>query len=66
MKSVDATWDDRLRRFKYRIPGVGWAVAEQGHTTYVSSNEALGREARLVASLVGARLPREFQLVVTR
>jgi hypothetical protein len=41
-------------------------VAERGRTTFVSSNAALAAEARLVASLVGARLPKEFTLVVTR
>jgi hypothetical protein len=64
--TIDATWDDRLRRWKYRVPGVGWAVAEQGRTTFVSNNAVLAAEARLVASLVGAKLPREFTLVVTR
>ena len=66
MATVEATWDDRFRRWKYRIPRVGWAVAERGHTTFVSSNAALASEARLVAGLVGARLPKEFTLVVTR
>ena len=66
MATVEATWDDRFRRWKYRIPRVGWAVAERGRTSIVSSNEALAKEARLVAGLVGARLPREFELVIRR
>ena len=66
MLNVDAAWDDQLQRWKYSIPGVGWSMAERLRTSIVSSNAVLAREARLVASLVGAKLPTEFQLVVTR
>lgn len=66
MLTVDAVWDTRLRRFKYRIPGVGFAVAERCHTSIVSSNADLAREARMVANLVGARLPSQFELSVKR
>lgn len=66
MLTVDAIWDDRLRRFKYRIPGVGFAVARQVRTSIVSSNAALAREAKSVAGLVGVRLPAEFELLVRR
>jgi hypothetical protein len=66
MLTVDAIWDDRLRRFKYRLPGVGFAVAERGRTSIVSDNAALAREARLVAGIMRVRLPERFELLVRR
>lgn len=63
---IEAEWDDRLRRFKYKIPGVGWAVAEKGHSSLVSSNAVLIREAKLVANIVGVRLPDKWELLVRR
>lgn len=66
MLKVAAEWDRRWQRFRYRIPGVGWAVAERRGPSFVASNAALAKEARMVANLVGARLPSQFELVVTR
>jgi hypothetical protein len=66
MLNVAATWDARLRRWRYRLPKVGWAASTVIRTTYVSSNDTLAREARSVAGRLGVKLPKEFQLVVTR
>ncbi len=66
MLKVEAEYDNRLRRFKYKIPGVGWAVAERGNTSFISSNAVLAKEARTVANIVGARLPEKFELLVRR
>ena len=64
---IEATWDDRLRRFKYHIPGVaGFVTSDRATTSILSSTPALVREVKAIASSSGVKLPDQWELSIRR
>ena len=65
--TVEARWQERERRWAYRIPGVaGFVTPDRPRTSIVSSDAALAKEVQAIAPRVGVRLPSSFELVVRR
>ncbi len=64
--TVEAVWDDRMRRFKYRLPGVGFVATDRRGASPVSSNAVLVREVKDLAFATGVKLPSSWNLMVTR
>lgn len=66
MLTIEAAWDNTFRRFKYKLPGVGWAVMERRGTSPVSHTAVLVREVKSLASILRVKLPAEWELLVRR
>lgn len=65
--TVEAVWDSRLDRFKYRLPGrAGFVAPDTKRTSIISSNAAIIREVKAVAFSTGVKLPTSWELSVTR
>ncbi len=64
--TVEAVWDERLRKFKYRLPGVGFVTTDRRTASPVSSNAVLIREVKELAFATGVKLPATWDLMVTR
>ena len=66
--TVEAVWDQRLRRFKYRLPGrgAGFVTTDRAQASPMSSNAVLAREVKALAFATGVRLPARWDLLVTR
>lgn len=64
--TVEAVWDRRLGKFKYKLPGAGFVAKDRGMTSPVSSNAILVREVKELAFATGVKLPATWNLMVTR
>ena len=65
--TIEATWDDRMRRFRYRIPGVaGFVTSHRVSTSILSSTPTLVREVTEIAFATGVKLPDRWELSVRR